>query len=158
MEVALGNRYRSPAILLDVPDDGRPASNPFEPTGLPGTRAPHLIVSRAGQLISTIDLFGAGFVLLAGPDGDAWVAAAVSAATKRGLSLRAYRIGEEIIDEDGEWTSRYGAGKEGAVLIRPDGFVAWRSETGADAPFRVFNAVLDQVLGEGPRVAVGSKE
>ncbi len=38
----------------------------------PGTRAPHVWLDRDGERISTLDLFGRGFVLLAGPEGGAW--------------------------------------------------------------------------------------
>jgi putative polyketide hydroxylase len=157
MGVALGYRYRSQAILLDVPDDGSPVTNPFDPKGLPGTRAPHLIISRAGKLLSTIDLFGANFVLLAGSEGDAWAAAATSAAANRGLPLDSYRMGAEIIDEEGEWSSRYGVERDGVVLIRPDGFVAWRSKTSVDDPAMAFETILDQVLCRRPNVATDTQ-
>ena len=38
----------------------------------PGTRAPHVWLERNGERISTLDLFGRNFVLLAGPEGNAW--------------------------------------------------------------------------------------
>jgi putative polyketide hydroxylase len=157
MGVALGYRYRSTGILLDVPDDGTPVTNPFDPGGLPGARAPHLVISRAGKLLSTIDLFGANFVLLAGPDGDAWMTAAASVAAKRGLPLDLYRLGEEIMDEEGEWSSRYGADRDGAVLIRPDGFVAWRSRSSVLNPANIFEAVLDQILGKASNTTTDTK-
>ena len=157
MGVALGYRYRSPAILPDVPDDGSPVANPFDPQGAPGTRAPHLIISRAGKLHSTLDLFGANFILLAGPEGGAWMDAAASAAARRGVPLDLYRMGIEIVDEAGEWSSRYGADRDGAVLIRPDGFIAWRSRTGVGDAASSFETVLDQVLFPRPEIAMDSK-
>jgi 2-polyprenyl-6-methoxyphenol hydroxylase-like FAD-dependent oxidoreductase len=75
--IELGAIYRS-AGVVDPPaaaSDG-PLEDPREPTGRPGTRAPHLPLDRDGASISTHDLFGAGFVLLTGPDGRAWCEAA----------------------------------------------------------------------------------
>ena len=148
MSVALGYRYRSPAIILDEPDDGALVQNPFQPTGLAGTRAPHVILSRNGKLLSTIDLFGTNFLLFAGPDGKNWIDAASSLATKRGLPIDLYRLGTDVIDEEGEWATRYGVESSGAVLIRPDGFITWRSRTDIDDPEGAFVEVLDQVLGD----------
>jgi len=153
MAVALGYRYRSPAILLDVPDDGSPVINPFASAGLPGTRAPHLVISRAGQQLSTIDLFGAHFLLLASPDGEAWKTAAAIVAAQRGLPLDIYRLGTDILDVENEWSARYGVDRDGAVLIRPDGFIAWRSRTRVDDPSGIFESVLNQVLSAQPHAA-----
>jgi hypothetical protein len=112
--VDLGYRYRSAAILSEDGADASPTENPHEPTGRPGFRAPHVALSSG----STLDLFGRDFVLLAGPDGGAWCDAASR------LSLDAHRIDEP------RFLEAYGLEPSGASLVRPDGFVAWRS-TGA---------------------------
>ena len=55
--------------------------------------------------------------------------ACASARTRRRTrSQRAYRFGVEL-DEPGDQdgTAAHGIAPAGAVLIRPDGFVAWRS-------------------------------
>ncbi|HJP80286.1 MAG TPA: FAD-dependent monooxygenase [Pseudonocardiaceae bacterium] len=87
-----------------------------------GDRAPHLPLSRSGTEISTLDLFGSGYVLLAGPDGEKWLAAA--------KTVTAYRIGAPgLIDISGRWQEAYEVGASGAVLVRPDGVIAWRATT-----------------------------
>ncbi len=48
----------------------------YVPSARPGNRAPHVWLRRGNEQISTIDLFGPRFVLLAGSRGDAWLRAA----------------------------------------------------------------------------------
>jgi putative polyketide hydroxylase len=95
-------------------------------------------VERKGERISTLDLLRGAFVLIAGPDGGAWIDNARSAASRfPGLQLEAYRIGTDITghgDDSADIGGAYGLTPSGATLIRPDGFVAWRSfSSGADA-------------------------
>jgi 2-polyprenyl-6-methoxyphenol hydroxylase-like FAD-dependent oxidoreductase len=97
--------------------------------GRPGTRAPHIWVEYQGKRLSTLDLFGKGFVLLGGSDSDAWCKAACTMAARLGIDLIAYRVGPtgDLIDTQNRWKSRSGISPQGALLIRPDGFVAWRT-------------------------------
>jgi hypothetical protein len=126
--VELGYRYRSPAVIEEDGADGASYENPHEPTAQPGTRAPHLVLQRGGEPVSTLDLPGPGFVLLASQNGEDWCAAARDAASRLGITLDAYRIGDggELDDAAGRFSEVYGTGPKGAVLLRPDGFVAWR--------------------------------
>jgi 2-polyprenyl-6-methoxyphenol hydroxylase-like FAD-dependent oxidoreductase len=124
--IELGYLYRSPAI---APENGDPAihADPHATCGRPGSRAPHLWIERNGKRVSTLDLFGGGFTLLAAPGGDTWSAAARAAAKDLGVALDAYTFGQELRDPEGRFTSAYGLERAGAALIRPDGFVAWRA-------------------------------
>jgi putative polyketide hydroxylase len=142
--VAFGYHYRSAAIA-GAEADGPPALMPAELTGQPGTRAAHQWLCQNGQQRSTIDLFGRGFVLLAGPDGAAWVDAAKSV---RGVEVAAHVVGGEgeLGDPDGQWLAAYGVTPRGAVLVRPDGFVAWRAVDTAADPGRALSAALSEVL------------
>lgn len=65
----IGYRYHSTAILDEPGDDGSILEDPRVPHGRPGSRAPHVVLDWEGQPISTIDLFGSGFVLLADKEG-----------------------------------------------------------------------------------------
>jgi len=97
--------------------------------------------------VSTVDVFGRGFVLLTGPAGDGWVRDGMLAAAALGITLDYHRIGADLSDVDGRWAEAYGVTDEGAVLVRPDGFVAWRSATTAGAAGeveRVLRAMLDR--------------
>jgi putative polyketide hydroxylase len=151
--VAFGYRYQSPAVV-DAPSHLPPALSSVELNGQPGTRAPHVWLERDGERFSTVDLFGDDFVLLTGAEGGAWVAAARSIAHP---ALEPHRIGggNEITDPGHRWTSAYGVAEDGAVLVRPDGFVAWRSEGATADPVAALTAAIGQVLAAAsPALAV----
>ncbi len=91
--------------------DGPVHQNPRESKARPGTRAPHFYLQTG---ISTLDLFGKNFVLLNGPEGTDWGEHA--------------HVDIHCIP-DGGFLDAYGIRPRGAVLVRPDGFVAWRGES-----------------------------
>jgi hypothetical protein len=82
-------------------------------------------LTRNGERISTLDLFGRSFVALAGPEGGAWAGEGVEL-------VEFHKIGQAgLEDPDGAFLSAYGLAPNGAVLVRPDGFVASRSDGSA---------------------------
>ena len=121
-------------------------------TGRPGTRAPHAWVERAGQRISMLDLYDRRFVLLAGAEGAAWCDAARSVAEHLGIDLDCYRVGVtgDLIDHDGDWGAAYGVTPTGAVVVRPDGAVGWRSAGGVGSPEEELGRVLSHLLCHMP--------
>jgi 2-polyprenyl-6-methoxyphenol hydroxylase-like FAD-dependent oxidoreductase len=131
--VELGYRHLSAGVQPDPGDDGALWEDPREPTARPGMRAPHLPVDHNGSTASLLDLFGSGFVLLAGAGGGAWSEAAERAAGDAGVAIETHRDGADFRDPAGRFAELYGVGEEGATLVRPDGFVAWRTRQGADA-------------------------
>jgi 2-polyprenyl-6-methoxyphenol hydroxylase-like FAD-dependent oxidoreductase len=102
-----------------------PASGdpPFVPEARPGARAPHAWLRIGGHRLSTLDLFGRGLVLVTMGEGAAWRAATDGVTAP--LVVRA--IGDQILAADGTFAAVYGLQPGGAVLVRPDGVVAWRS-------------------------------
>ena len=99
----------------------------------PGARAPHCWLQAKGQTepISILDLFDTGFTLLTTPD---YPIRPVS----EDVSLTTYTVGTpdtdaDLIDLSGLWHTYYGIEASGAVLIRPDGHVAWRGRGQVDA-------------------------
>ena len=52
--------------------------------------------------------------------------------------LKAFTVGADgdLGDPDGNWHEAYGVDTDGAVLVRPDGYVAWRSRSGASNPLK----------------------
>lgn len=135
-----GYRHLSSAVALEPDDDGAPLENPEQPTARPGSRAPHIPLLRDGLPLSTRDLFDRNFVLLTGPTGDKWLAATVNL----DLPLDTYRVGENLEDPEGRFTKTYGIMDEGAVLVRPDGFVAWRAEAEEGDLEEAVNTILSR--------------
>jgi putative polyketide hydroxylase len=150
MSVAFGYRYRSTAVLAESPDDGAPAESPFAPTGKPGTRAPHVAFVHRGARISSLDLMGRDLALLCGPGAGGWARAGTAITWLAVAPLVVYRVGADLLDVEGRWQSAFGVGEAGAVLLRPDGFIAWRSQGGANAPADVLTNVLARALCRTP--------
>ena len=140
--IEIGCRCNSAAVVLEPGDDEALHEHPRESKGRPGSRAPHVLVPRDGARVSTLDLFGNGFVLLAGADGAAWHEAALSAAGQFGVPLDGYVIG----DAASGFADAYGISQAGAVLVRPDGVVAWRAVGAESEPQRVVRRALASVL------------
>jgi 2-polyprenyl-6-methoxyphenol hydroxylase-like FAD-dependent oxidoreductase len=120
-----------------ITSDGTP-SPPFSvrsytPAARPGNRAPHLPVTLDGKAASLLDLFSLDrFTLLHASDGQFW-ADAVTAADLP-VPLRSFGIGDggDVQTDTAAWLELYGLTRTGAVLIRPDGHVAWRSARAGD--------------------------
>ncbi len=135
----LGYTYSSAAIVpdgTDLPAVEDPMRDYIQ-TARPGSRAPHMWL---GDGRSTLDLFGRGMVLVCGSAGDGWVRAAQSIANAGPLVAHA-------LDTGGRLESLYGIEPDGAVLVRPDGFVAWRARSAPGDQDRVLRDALDAALG-----------
>ncbi|WP_326734228.1 FAD-dependent oxidoreductase [Streptomyces sp. NBC_01022] len=150
LNVALGYRYVDGAVLGVGPD--RPVvPDGVRLTGEPGSRAPHLWVRRAGERISTLDLYERSFVLLTDAADVAWRQAAARVGERLGVRLDAFGIGTgpggDLEPEAGAaWAEAHGTSAEGAVVVRPDGFVAWRAESGVEDAEAALYAVMVALL------------
>jgi putative polyketide hydroxylase len=127
--VEFGTYYDSPAVVGDgttppVVDD---SYTDYVQSATPGCRAPHVWLGRADADLSTHDLIGSGFTLLAGPAGAAWAASAADTSRDLGVQIDTYTIGRAGLRDIGNFTTAYGIGDDGAVLVRPDGHIGWRS-------------------------------
>ncbi|HEU4484118.1 MAG TPA: hypothetical protein VFR96_01415, partial [Povalibacter sp.] len=150
-DVVFGQRYDSGAFV----PEGTPPQRPFEPfaelSGRPGRRAPHRVVERGTERISMLDLFGRNFVLLAAEA--AWRQAAAAVSERQGIALDCHIVGSDgdLCDVEGRLPAAYGIGSSGAVLVRPDGFVAARWSDGNDAQAKLNEAVERLALGKASK-------
>ncbi|CAI7611390.1 unnamed protein product [Penicillium pancosmium] len=126
-----------------------------ERTTYPGCRLPHAWLNKATPRdpISTIDIAGHGaFTLLSGIGGGPWKKAAEIVAEELKVPIQVHFIGfrQDWEDVYYEWESLRGVEESGAVLVRPDRFIAWRApevlrETGACASKLLI--VMRDILG-----------
>lgn len=144
-DVVLGQLYHKGALIAESDVVERPFERARELSARPGSRAPHLIVEHNGQRISTLDLFGKNFVLLTGGNSAPWVEAARRIEERTAFGLACHCFGGDVKDIENRWPTAYGVEEDGAVLIRPDGFVAWRSRTLPAQPQQVLNDVLGRL-------------
>jgi putative polyketide hydroxylase len=147
LAMIFGYRYESPAILTEAPAPEGLLEDPRVPSGRPGFRAPHVWLDRAGVRVSTIDLFGGAFSLLVGTEGADWSPAAKAVADAFGIDLVVHQLGTDLQDLEGQFLDAYGLTASGATLVRPDGFVAWRSPELPFQPARDLGQVFTQLLG-----------
>lgn len=122
----LGYRYHSRA--LETTELGDITEDPATATSAPGSLARHIVIGKddKGKDIPIANYFGDNFVLLIGPIGDGWARAAK--ALQAEVDLPEVKV--HCIDS-ARFCDRYGISPAGAVLVRPDSVVAWRSETAA---------------------------
>lgn len=133
-ELLIGYRYRSAAVLTDDPEPGT-LELVQELRGQPGTRVPHVWLRRDGKRVSTLDLLGPRFTLLAADER--WRAAAA------GLEVAMHRIDER------EWLDLNGLPATGALLLRPDDFVGWRTEDLPPDPAGAVRHAVSAILARG---------
>jgi hypothetical protein len=89
-------------------------------------------------------------LLLTGEKGEPWYAAVKEIAMSLRI-LRAHRVGRagDLVDEESSWPEAFAVEPDGAVLIRPDGYVSWRSRTKATEPRQELSSVLNRILRIG---------
>ncbi|MCX2929928.1 FAD-dependent monooxygenase [Mycobacterium sp. CVI_P3] len=130
-DLEIGYSYPAGALVPDgsSPPPSDPMGSIYYPTTRPGHRLPHAWLEIGGRRISSHDLTGddGKFVLITGPDGQPWVAAVADAAEKFGIDIAVAVIGGDHRDADGQWAHVREIADDGAILVRPDNYVAWRS-------------------------------
>lgn len=142
--IELGFSYSDGGGAVVSDGTARPTEHPsgrvYVPTTRPGHRLPHAWIERDHQVISTHDLVGAGqdhdLFLITDEEGDAWMQAAgrmcKTSKVRIGVAgIKAHRHSRKpgfyYQDHDDEWIKVRGFANGGAILVRPDNFVLWRS-------------------------------
>jgi FAD binding domain len=136
--------YQSSGIIVNHEEGFPPAPATetdatlyYHESTYPGSRLPHAWLRFPGALgprktlISTHDLAGHGrFTLFTGIGGkEAWQGAAADIGREIGFEIKVFAIGwgQDYEDPFFAWSGKRGVHEKGAVLVRPDRTVAWRS-------------------------------
>jgi len=150
--VELNQRYASAAIIAE-PDAGeetwrRDPQLHAQASTRPGAKLPHAwLVGSDGRRVSTLDVVGRGkFTLLTGLAGQAWKEAAAAMDLP---FLRTVVIGEPgALDSYCTWHALREIEESGALLVRPDGIVAWRRHSGEGLDAAGAGVVLEAALAK----------
>jgi putative polyketide hydroxylase len=143
-----GTTYTAGTLVADcvakAPDGDGYA---YEPSGAPGMRLPHFWLDSAAHFSSN-DLFGAQFVLLTPPNATDWRNAANDWLGSGSVGIDVRTVPETILVPPLErpWTDVLDVSHNGAVLVRPDGIIAWRTNAPPRAPdalLQVMRHLLD---------------
>lgn len=148
LDLELGFSYWKGGAL--IPDGTeRPPVNPlgqtYDQTSRPGHRLPHVWLEidgdRSGRVLSTHDLFqhDYDYLLITDQHGALWIDAVRRAAKKLQLTIGIAQIGPlraglrpcKYIDREDRWPTESSLRRGGALLVRPDNFVAWRQRDGS---------------------------
>ncbi len=148
----VGYAYEAGALV----PDGSPAPRcidpvlVYEPSTRPGQPLPHAFLERGREQIALANLLtGTNFLLICGLEGNAWVEAAQAVARKLGVEITTAVIGlfkGQYRDSRATWMRVRGVDDSGAVLVRPDRFIAYRAKSGIDAVEDTLMKVMKEIL------------
>jgi putative polyketide hydroxylase len=120
--ITLGFRYPMATAMGFDPE--LPIEDPAQPSGQPGTRAPHIPLN--GAVSSTLDLLDPGAFTFLTPDASSY-ASTLRTHPVAGVRLRAIRR-QDIADRH-TWDRIFPTPATAGLLIRPDGVICWRAQS-----------------------------
>lgn len=153
--VELGQFYRSAAIVSDGTEPQPPAGREdrdlyYVPSTSPGAHLPHAWVGDNVSRKAMLDLAPYDrWTLVTGVAGSPWTQAADAVARELGVPLEAVVIGpgRDVTDLYYDWAKLREVSESGALLVRPDKHIAWRSNHLPDDPARELSTAMRTVLG-----------
>jgi 2,4-dichlorophenol 6-monooxygenase len=149
--VDLNQRYVSDAVVPDGTEDPGFERDPelhHQPSSRPGAKLPHAWITAGNRTLSTLDAAGQGrFTLFTGIGGDCWVRAAEAV----GLDIATAVIGpgQQYEDPYGDWARLSEVSDSGVLLVRPDGYVAFRYATAVRNAEELLEDAVRRILGHG---------
>jgi 2,4-dichlorophenol 6-monooxygenase len=151
--VEMGQFYTSPAVVSDGSVLPPPARDPelyYQPSTVPGSHLPHVWVGDASHKLSTLDLAPYGrFTLITGIAGSAWSVAGSAVSAALGVPLETVVIGpgRPVTDLYYDWARIREVHEDGAILVRPDKFIGWRSMTLPADPEDALRSAMQRICG-----------
>lgn len=151
--VEMNMRYDSKAVVSDGTEDPgfkRDGELYHEHSSRPGAPIPHAWLQKGKDTVSTLDLCGQGeFSIITGTGGESWIDAAQTAAQELGIPINVHVIGPGKLVEDpyGDWARLREIEEDGALLVRPDFIVGWRSHSITENITANLIKAITQILG-----------
>ncbi|OJK03022.1 hypothetical protein ASPACDRAFT_113626 [Aspergillus aculeatus ATCC 16872] len=138
-----GQVYVSKGIIGGLQGEGEEAimaKRPEEWAGLPGTRVPHIwLETEAGEKIAIGEVVdGKGWSILAAQE--TWEEAVAEYNQKSQIQLQHVTIRDLDF-----FRTAFSVEESGAVLVRPDGFIAWRTTERPEQATQALEQILAQV-------------
>ncbi|KAE9372788.1 FAD/NAD(P)-binding domain-containing protein [Stipitochalara longipes BDJ] len=115
----MGYRYNGSPVVIADPSTSEPPTSITEyfPSTWPGARAPHVFLSDGKT--SIFDLYGSGFTIVDFTEAGKASKEFIEVASKLNIPIKGVHLPKE--------THCRAIWERDVVLVRPDGFVAWRS-------------------------------
>lgn len=151
--VELGQFYTSTAIVSDGTALPEPARDPdlyHQISTVPGSHLPHAWVGDHKRKLAMMDLAPYDrFTLITGVAGSDWASAADKIGHELGVTVDTVVIGpgREVTDLYFDWSRLREVEESGALLVRPDKHICWRSNELAADPDASLRQALTAVLG-----------
>jgi 2,4-dichlorophenol 6-monooxygenase len=151
--VDLGQFYESAAIVPDGGSRPAPSRDPdlyYQASTVPGAHLPHAWVGDNRARLAMMDLAPyTRFTLITGIAGEAWEDAADKVAHELGVPLETVVIGpgRPVTDLYYDWSKLREVEESGALLVRPDKHIGWRSGSLPDDPEAALRDALAAILG-----------
>lgn len=148
----LGYYYSAGAVLREpeqpggcVPDD----LEHYRPSAAPGHHLPHAWLDTHDGRMSTLDLVAPGRWMLLLDDAGAWREALAGCTSPLAADVDIVELGTapERYGRSADWARLREVGPSGALLVRPDSVVAWRSHDRPADPRAALDAALTQLAG-----------
>ena len=154
-DLELGFKYDHGCLVPD--GTGAPPPDPlgqeYIPCTRPGHRLPHAWLEQGDDVISSHDLVRglAEWALITDQYGEGWISAATRASDAIGLRINIGVIGMPPLlrDYDDQWEMVKGIGRGGAILVRPDNIIAWRSQSSSWQGGAELEQAIQSLLGFG---------
>lgn len=143
----LGYRYTRGAIVnREKEGQGSVYKDSHSPCVLPGSRLPHIwLTDENGKRLSSLDLVKRNFVLLTTDDESPWAKAAM----KQRIAIDGYAINASshpYRECEGSAKDAWKLQVDEALLVRPDGIIAWRAAGVASGHHSELDRALSLVL------------
>ncbi|KIV95025.1 hypothetical protein PV10_02732 [Exophiala mesophila] len=151
--IELGFTYDEGLRIADGTEEPEidPLGQTYSPTTRPGHRLPHawLQLHLDDSIVSTHDLVGfkGSFLLLTDDSGKSWIEASKRLIARHKVPIAVAQVGSQYKDMEDQWEQCGQLKEGGAILVRPDNFVAWRSKGPSNTGGRELEDAFNSLLG-----------